>query len=370
MSGDEARTDKTDTDSSAARLGVDGVVAADVEPFSVRWKRRSRTIPAMLAATAGLLIASPILLPAAAIADLARRRRRFPTVRLILFAMQYALNDSAEILLAPLLWVVAGFGTRLGSDASILRHQRLQAWSVAVLARRAAQILGVRLELEPAAIGALTPGPVIVLCRHVNIVDASIPTLLYQRLGYHTRGVIMAELLADPGFDLIYRRAGSVFIPRDNGPEAVAMLQHLRVGIDSSTVMVIYPEGRLFRPELRDRFLAKIAGIDPDRGRRLAGLRHVLPPRPGGVLALLEAMPTADVVVVAHAGLDQFAGFTDLVRAAPIVRPIDVTAWRIAAGDIPSDPAGRTVWLDEQWLRVDGWVDQRLIAAHPGTTPA
>ncbi|MEP6665583.1 MAG: hypothetical protein ABJA81_03950, partial [Nocardioidaceae bacterium] len=27
---------------------------------------------------------------------------------------------------------------------------------------------------------------------------------LYHRLGYRTRGVIMAELLADPGFDLIY----------------------------------------------------------------------------------------------------------------------------------------------------------------------
>ena len=35
---------------------------------------------------------------------------------------------------------------------------------------------------------ALAPGPVIVLCRLVNIVDASLSTLLYQRLGYRTRG--------------------------------------------------------------------------------------------------------------------------------------------------------------------------------------
>lgn len=341
-------------------FGMDGRSAGSVEPFAVRWKRRSQTIPMMLAATAALTMMSPVILLAAAIADLTRRRRRFPTVRLALFAMQYVLNDSTEILLAPVLWLVAGFGTRLDRPASIGRHQRLQAWSISVLARRAERLLGVRLELDAAAIDALTPGPVVVLCRHVNIIDASIPTLLYQRLGHHTRGVIMAELLADPGFDLIYRRTGSVFIPRDNGPEAVALLQHLRKGIDESTAVVIFPEGRLFRTDLRVRFLAKIGGTDPDRARRLEPLRHVLPPRPGGVLALLDAIPSADVVVIAHAGLDEFDNFLNLTRAAPLARPITVTAWRTPASDIPHEPHARIAWLDDQWLRVDSWIDRQL----------
>ncbi len=43
----------------------------------------------------------------------------------------------------------------------------------------------------------LSPDRVIVLCRRVNIADASLPTLLYQRRRYRTRGVIVAELLAD-----------------------------------------------------------------------------------------------------------------------------------------------------------------------------
>jgi 1-acyl-sn-glycerol-3-phosphate acyltransferase len=316
----------------------------------------------MLAATAALTVMSAVILLAAAIADLARHRRRFPTVRLGLFAMQYALNDSVEILLAPVLWLVAGCGTRFDRPASISRHQRLQAWSIAVLARRAERLLGVRLELDAATIRTLCPGPVVVLCRHVNIIDASIPALLYQRLGYHTRGVIMAELLADPGFDLIYRRTGSVFIPRDNGPEAVALLQNLREGIDESTAVVIFPEGRLFRNDLRVRFLAKIGGADPDRARRLEALRHVLPPRPGGVLALLDAIPSADVVVIAHAGLDEFGNFLDLARAAPLARPITVTAWRIPVCDIPQDPYARIAWLDDQWLRIDSWIDQQLAS--------
>jgi len=336
---------------------------SEVEPFAVRWKRRSRTIPMMLCATAALVLLSPAVLTAAAIADLARGRRKFPTVRLSLFAIQYALNDSLEILLAPLLWIVAGLGTRLDEGASVRRHQRLQEWSVAVLARRAERLLGVRLELDTGATAALTPGPVIVLCRHVNVVDASLPTLIYQRLGYRSRGVIMAELLADPGFDLIYRRTGSVFIPRDNAPEALALMRRVHDGIDASTAVVIFPEGRLFRPELLIRFLIKLDTTNPERGRRLAPLRHVLPPRPGGVLALLDALPHADVVTIAHVGLDRYASFSDLGRAAPLNDPIKVTAWRTPANEIPTDPIDRIVWLDEQWLRVDQWIHQQTSIA-------
>jgi len=78
------------------------------------------------------------------------------------------------------------------------------------------------------------------------------------------------------------------------------------------------------------------------------------------VLALLHAMPSADVVVIAHAGLDRFGSFRDLARNAPLSQPIAVTAWRVPAGDIPSDPLAQIPWLDEQWLRVDEWIDQQL----------
>jgi Acyltransferase len=160
---------------------------------------------------------------------------------------------------------------------SIARHERLQRWSVDVLARRAERLLGLRLEIDPDSAAALIPGPVVVLCRHVSIVDASLPTLLYQRLGYRTRGVIMAELLADPGFDLIYTRTGSVFIPRDNGPEAIAMVRGLGQSVDSTTAVVIFPEGRLFRPDHLERAKARLALENPERATRLDSLRHVMP---------------------------------------------------------------------------------------------
>ena len=323
------------------------------EPRGTRWKRRARTIPAMLCVTAAAVITLPVIVAVAAAADLIRLRARFPTVRVALFLVQYAVNDSVEILLAGPLWVVAGFGRSLRRPASMRRHERVQAWSLDVLARRAERLLGLRVVVDRATLDALTPGPVIVLGRHVNLVDASLPSLLYQRLGMRTRGAIMAELLADPGFDLIYGRTGSVFIPRDNAVEARQIVEQLANGVDSGTAVVIFPEGRLFREEVLRRALVRLADTNPERFARLAEIRHVLPPRPGGVLALLDALPGADVVVLAHTGLDRFASFRELARSVPLVEPIRCIAWRIPCADIPAGPAARIRWLDERWLMIE-----------------
>jgi 1-acyl-sn-glycerol-3-phosphate acyltransferase len=325
------------------------------EPLASRWKRRARTVPLMLAITGVGIVASPIVIGAAAVIDVAKVRFRLPTVRVALFLLQYGINDSVEIVLAPCYWMMAGFGTRLHHPASIARHERLQAWSIDILARRAARLLGLRFDIDTAAMSALLPGPVIVLCRHVNVVDASLPSLLYQRLGFRARGVIMAELLADPGFDLIYARTGSVFIPRDNGPEALAMLRGVGENIDATTAIVIFPEGRLFRADILERAKERFALSNPERAARLSPLRHVLPPRPGGVLALLETVE-ADVVVMAHHGLDRYGSFGELAKAVPLREPITVTAWRVPADQIPRGELERITWLDEQWVRVDEWV--------------
>lgn len=311
----------------------------------------------MLGATALGVVGGPLIVGAAALADLARGRRRLPTVRVALFLIQYGINDSVEILLAPVYWVRAGFGRRLGSRASIERHERLQRWSIDLLARRAERLLGLRIEIDRSSLAALAPGPTLVLCRHVNLVDASLPTLLLQRIGMRTRGVIMAELLADPGFDLVYGRTGSVFIPRDDGPQATSMVRSLGDGNDATTAVVIFPEGRLFRADRLERDLARLAERHPERAGRLVGLRHVLPPRPGGVLALLDVV-AGDVVVIAHAGLDGFASFKELA-AVPLCEPIRVAAWRIRREQVPPGDAARVAWLDEQWLRVDAWVAER-----------
>jgi 1-acyl-sn-glycerol-3-phosphate acyltransferase len=336
-------------------------MSAATEPASVRWKRRATTIPTMLGVTVAALVALPVVVPILIGVDLLRGRRHLPALRVYLFLTQYACNDSAEILLAPVYWLLAGAGTRLHSAASIDRHERLQRWSIVLLARRARQLLGIRLEIDDTAAAAFEPAPAIVMCRHVNLFDASLPALLYEGTGYHVRSVIMAELLADPGFDLLYGRLGSVFVPRDNGPRARDAIGKLGATLDRSTIAVIFPEGRLYRPELLSHIQAKLTHSDAGRAKYVAGLRHVLPVRPGGVSALLESAPDADVVVVAHVGLDDYPDFRTLARHVPLAKPIQVAAWRIARSQIPADPDARLRWLDETWQDVDDWVDMHRI---------
>ncbi len=318
----------------------------------------------MLGATGAAIVLSPVIVLVAAVADVGRGLLRLPRVRTFLFLLQYGVNDSVEILLAPVLWAMAGFGTRLRGKASISRHQRLQRWSLRVLIRRADRLLGLRIATDESSRAALVPTPAIVLCRHVSIFDAPLPSALYLDSGVDVRGVIMAELLVDPGFDLLYGRLGSVFIPRDNGPDARAQVAHLGRGIHGSSVAVIFPEGRLFRAEDMQRSLVSVAKTDAARAMRLQRLRHVLPPRPGGFTALLEACPNVDVVVISHTGLESYGALRDLAGDVPLTMSITVEARRYSREEIPADLADAANWLDDRWLEMDEWIHERLPPAN------
>lgn len=334
-----------------------------VESRRQQWQRRSRTIPIMLGLTIAAIAVLPVIVVGSILWDLARGRRRLPTVRVVLFLLQYGINDSVEILLAPLLWMRAGLGTRVHHPSSILRHQRLARWSLRLLLQRAEQMLGLTIVCDQASRSGLLPAPAIVLCRHVSLFDASLPSALYLEEPVDVRGVVMAELLADPGFDLLYGRLGSVFIPRDNGPDARDRIARFGGSIDASSVAVIFPEGRLFRRDVVERSLLGIARTDVARAERLRALRHLLPPRIGGFTALLDACPGVDVVVIFHTGLEDYGAFRDLARDVPLERPVTVEVRRFRRSEIPEDDAQRARWLDETWLGMDAWVDERLTTA-------
>jgi 1-acyl-sn-glycerol-3-phosphate acyltransferase len=322
-----------------------------------RWSRRFKTIPAMLAATVVAFAVAPLFVPAAVVYDLIGGRLRLPTVRVYLFALQYLFNDSAEILAAPVLWIGAGFGTTLASPSSVQRHERLQWWSVRLLQRRAEQLLGLRLQEGPGTDEAIETaagnGPVIVVARHVSWFDASLPALLFQPLGFRLRGVIMAEMLADPGFDLIYSRTGSVFVSRDRGPEAAASLTKMAATADNTTALIIFPEGRLFSPTVLRRSIERLTNTDPERAEALASMTKVLPPRAAGLSALLDAAPDSDVLILRHRGYEQLAELGRLVSVVPLAEPITVEVRRVARADIPDDYDGRVRWLDQIWLAED-----------------
>lgn len=319
-----------------------------------RWRRRSKTIPAVLCGASIAFATAPLSLAVAAISDLTRRRRRLPTVRAALFALRYLANDTAEIVLAPPLWV----GRRLGFDDA--GYRRVQRWSIRSLARAGDRWLGIRVNTEPEGEpGSIEPGsgPLIVLCRHTSPLDSSLPSLLFGLdRPWNVRSIVTKDALNDPGFDLIYPPLGTVFIDRDEGASARRVIDGFRRHCGPDDVVTIYPEGQIFTPVGLERRLDELEERDPLRAVRLAGLRHLLPPRPGGVLSLLDALPNADVVLIGHIGFEAVPSMRAILGGAPFDQTVNASITRIARADIPETVTEQVAWLDQRWIELDRWV--------------
>jgi hypothetical protein len=88
-------------------------------------------------------------------------------------------------------------------------------------------------------------------------------------------------------------------------------------------------------------------------------MRHVLAPRPGGVTAALAAGGGADVVWVAHAGLDHLISAADVWRALPMDTVVRMRWWQVPAHDVPEGREAQVRWLYEWWARIDAWIGQQ-----------
>ena len=120
--------------------------------------------------------------------------------------------------------------------------------------------------------------------------------------------------------------------------------------------VLIYPEGTRFSVGKRERALARLAREDPSLLAAANGFTHVLPPRPGGVLTLLDCLPDIDCVFFAHSGLEAFEKVRDIFSGAVVRSTVRGYLWRIPASEIPATRDERLGWLYVQWARVNDFV--------------
>ncbi|WP_051965749.1 hypothetical protein [Kitasatospora mediocidica] len=121
--------------------------------------------------------------------------------------------------------------------------------------------------------------------------------------------------------------------------------------------LVLFPEGGNFTERRRRRAIRWLRHHGEHRRAAHAALdRYVLPPRTAGTLAALAAAPGADVVFVAHTGLDGIDSLATAWNGIPLRHRVHAHWWRVPAADLPTDEDARTLWLLDQWDRVDDWV--------------
>jgi len=110
----------------------------------------------------------------------------------------------------------------------------------------------------------------------------------------------------------------------------------------------------------------------PDLAERARDMPNLLPPRPGGALAAIAACPDADVVFVAHAGLDNIITVADVWSKFPVDQVIRARWWRVPDDSIPrsADYEAQVQWLYGWWERIDAWISENRPSGAPAMAAA
>ncbi len=331
------------------------------EPRGQKVARRLKTVPIILIGLVLVTALLPVLLVGGLFVDIFRwavHRRTWMAMRLVLFLWLYLLIGTAGIVGLFGIWLACGFGRNEERMVEWTWHfqQLWIGWFFSIVR----VLLGLRVEVEGAE--CITPGPVIVFIRHASIVDNLLPSVfIAARKRIHLRYVLKRELLSEPCLDIAGQRLPNYFVRRDTGEEIERQrVQALAEGMGPEDGFLLYPEGTRFTPERRDRALEKIAERDPARAQRLAGIEYLLPPKAGGVLAVLDGAPDTDVVLMAHQGFDGMRLISDIWDGGLAGRVIRVRFTRIPASGIPAGRDERVEWLDNVWLEMDGWIGSKM----------
>lgn len=322
-----------------------------------RWGRRAISVPLYFALALATCIGAPLWLLATLLLDLGSRRgRRLPRVRAWLFLSCYLCCETAGIVLAALLWTVTAGGRLGGAPRYLAANAALQRWWTSTLYAAAKRVFSLRIEVAGAE--CAEAGPFLLFVRHSSTADTLLAAALLANPHRLTlRYVLKRELLWDPCLDIIGQRLPNVFVDRDAARRAVEVqaIADLARGLGRTSAVLIYPEGTRFSEAKRDR---AVRALGAKGSERLAGIartyRSVLPPRIAGPIALLEAAPHLDVVLLEHHGFEGAATFARFFGGELIGATIRARVRRIAAASIPT--ADRASWLFETWAETDRWV--------------
>ncbi|HZZ50578.1 MAG TPA: 1-acyl-sn-glycerol-3-phosphate acyltransferase [Pseudonocardia sp.] len=283
---------------------------------------------------------------------------RWRPLRVLWLALLALALDSVVLVAMFGLWLASGFGLLVRTPRFEYLHYQLVGWYLRVLYREATRVLNLKVEVEGPLPDAYRDRPLVVFCRHAGPADSFL--LVNALVNWYEREpriVLSAALQWDPVIDVMLNRLPNRFISEGQGQDVERRVGELAVGLDHNDAFVIFPEGGNFTERRRVAGITRLRrrGLH-DMARRSEAMRHVLVPRPGGVVAALAAAPTADVVWVAHTGLDHLYTAGDVWRALPLDNTVQMRWWRVPAAEVPQEEQAQIDWLYQWWKRIDDWI--------------
>ncbi|MDP2775614.1 MAG: lysophospholipid acyltransferase family protein [Nocardioides sp.] len=325
----------------------------------VRVVRRVVVAPAVVLLAGLLWLTAPLwLIGAAALSPLLPGRWR--ALRLAWIVIVYLTIEALMLLVLLGLWLASGFGRRIRSEYYEGIHYDLVQGVMWVFFREAKRVLGLTIVTDGPTPDAHPGRPILVACRHAGPGDSF--TLVHALMYWYRREprVVLKDTLAwDPMIDVVLRRIPARFISPNPaaGEDLESQIAVLASDLDENDAFVIFPEGGNFTPARRQRAIDRLRKLGMERmAERAEAMTNVLAPRPGGFLAALDAAPEADVVLVAHTGLDHLLTVGDIWRELPMDKRIVMRWWTVPRAEIPAGRDDRIEWLFGWWERIDTWI--------------
>jgi hypothetical protein len=276
-------------------------------PLPARWVRR----PLALLVVLGLAFAATLLplLVLAAIAASLVLPGRWRVLRLLAFVLVYLLLEVVGLAIAFGLWVASGFGWKIRSPLFQRAHYAVLNGLLAEVLLTATVLFHLRIDTDGVSWSPVEDG-----------VPGS------------TNAMVVLSRHAGPGDSLLLVRT-------------------------LEDALLIVPEGGNFTEARRLRAIDRLRGRGmEEQARRAEALRNVLPPRSGGVAAALQSAPHADVVFVAHTGLEHLSTPADLWDGLPMDSTVTLRWWFVPAAEVPREAAAQEQWLYQRWSVIDEWI--------------
>jgi hypothetical protein len=376
--------------------------------------RRLILVPLVVVIAGALAALTPAVALLTVAFNLIRRRTglgrepRSRLLRVVWLGLTWSAGEVAALTVSLCLWLVSGFGGRLDTEPYQDRHYAVMKWFLDLIYRTAVRVCGLNVTVSgPVSASTVPAGPVlastvsastvsasvgsgrplIVLCRHAGPGDSLL--LIHYLLSVcerRPRVVMKATLQLDPSVDVMANRVPNAFLhlgksksrsETNRGLRTGAadtrlteQIRRLAVGLDARGALALFPEGGNWTPYRWRRAIDRLRRRGrPDLADRAAAMPNVLPPHPNGALAAIAACPQADVIFVAHTGLDRLVSVRDVWRSLRADLELRARWWRVPAANVPRSAAreAQITWLYDWWQRIDAWITTENAA---GKDPA
>jgi 1-acyl-sn-glycerol-3-phosphate acyltransferase len=289
-------------------------------------------------------------------------------LRIVWFLFLYLLIEASALTMLFSLWLLSGFGLRIGRPAFVDAHYGLMSWMLRRVVASAKFTFKLNIIREGPDAWGRGPRegrrPIMVLSRHAGPGDSM---LLMDGLanGFRRRPrIVLKEFLQwDPMIDVMLNRLPSAFVSggKEGRDELLSTIEEIAATMGSDDAFVIFPEGGNYTVHRARRSIEKLREIGrPDLAERAEELENTLPPRSTGVMTALGAAPEdTDVVFVGHAGLETFVTPGDIWRGIPTDTNVAARLWYFPSEQIPP-PDQQESWLFDTWAEIDSWITDRL----------